>query len=77
MRGDYLFGPNFTVADAYLFAMLRWANAFDVRMQSEMFGYFERVALRPAVRRSLAEEGLPSSSVHSGEAIPRCAMAAV
>ena len=58
VREGYLFGCNFTVADAYLFAMLRWAAAFDVRMQSEMFNYFERVASRPAVRQSLLEEGL-------------------
>jgi glutathione S-transferase len=57
--GRYLFGPEFTVADAYLFAMLRWAVAFDVPMMSEMFGYFGQVASRAAVRRSLAEEGLP------------------
>ena len=58
--GDgYLFGERFTVADAYLFAMLRWAVAFDVPMQAEMFGYFERVAARDAVRTSLNEEGLP------------------
>jgi hypothetical protein len=28
-------------------------------MMSEMFGYFGQVASRAAVRRSLAEEGLP------------------
>jgi len=55
----YLFGPDFTVADAYLFAMLRWAVAFGVEMRSEKFAYFERIACRPAVHRSLKEEGLP------------------
>jgi len=68
MRGDYLFGPQFTVADAYLFAMLRWANTFDVRMQSEMFEYFERVASRPAVRQSLVEEGLSVPTARHAEA---------
>jgi glutathione S-transferase len=58
---DYLFGEAFGVADAYLFAMLRWANAFDVPMQSEMFRYFERVAARTAVHRALTEEGLAQS----------------
>lgn len=77
MRGEYLFGSKFTVADAYLFAMLRWANAFDVRMQSEMFGYSEHVALRPAVRQSLTEEGLPVPRAHNGETIPSNAMAAI
>jgi glutathione S-transferase len=54
----YLFGPRFTVADAYLFVMLRWAKAFGVRISPEMHGYFERVAERETVRRALAEEGL-------------------
>jgi glutathione S-transferase len=60
----YLFGPRFSVADAYLFVMLRWALAFEVPMRPEMIGYIGRVASRPAVRQSLAEEGLPISSVH-------------
>jgi glutathione S-transferase len=59
MREMYLFGPRFTVADAYLFAMLRWVQDFSIPMPPELFGYFERVAERPAVRRALTEEGLP------------------
>jgi glutathione S-transferase len=59
VREGFLFGPDFTVADAYLFAMLRWAVSFDVPMQPEMLDYFERVASRPTVRQSLLEEGLP------------------
>jgi glutathione S-transferase len=55
----YLFGPRFTVADAYLFVMLRWATAFGVPMPLELLGYFARVAERETVRRALAEEGLP------------------
>ena len=54
----YLFGPRFTVADAYLFVMLRWAKAFGVRMAPDLLGYFDRVAERDLVRRALAEEGL-------------------
>lgn len=69
----YLFGPRFTVADAYLFVMLRWAQAFDVPISPEMIGYFERIAERPAVRRALVEEGLfvplPSIDTSSNEAL--------
>jgi glutathione S-transferase len=65
--GGYLFGPGFTVADAYLFAMLRWAVSFDIPMQSEMFEYFGRVGARSAVRRSLAQEGLPDPVVFRAE----------
>jgi glutathione S-transferase len=58
LRELYLFGPRFTVADAYLFVMLRWALEFGVPVSAELMAYFERVAERPAVRRALAEEGL-------------------
>lgn len=59
IRELYLFGPRFTVADAYLFVMLRWALAFDVPIGPALTGYLERVAERPGVRRALVEEGLP------------------
>lgn len=61
IRELYLFGPRFTVADAYLFVMLRWAMAFGVRLSPELHGYFERVAERPTVRQALSEEGLPDA----------------
>jgi glutathione S-transferase len=54
----YLFGPRFTVADAYLFVMLRWTRAFGVRISPHLLGYFERVLERSAVRQALIEEGL-------------------
>lgn len=54
----YLFGPRFTVADAYLFVTLRWALHFGIDVPITLLGYFERVEARPAVRRALAEEGL-------------------
>lgn len=59
VRELYLFGPHFTVADAYLFAMLRWAVALKIPMQPQLIGYFERVAERPMVRKALTEESLP------------------
>lgn len=69
----YLFGPRFTVADAYLFVMLRWALAFGVRTPLELHAYFERVAERPTVRQALAEEALidplPSLNASSWEAL--------
>ena len=54
----YLFGTHFTVADAYLFVMLRWARRFNVRVSSHLLGYFERVLERSTVRQALAEEAL-------------------
>jgi len=35
MREMYLFGPRFTVADAYLFVMLRWAQDFSIPVPPE------------------------------------------
>jgi glutathione S-transferase len=58
IRELYLFGPRFTVADAYLFVMLRWAKEFALALPPGMDGYFARVMERPAVRQALAEEGL-------------------
>ena len=54
----YLFGPRFTVADAYLFVMLRWAKGFGVRIPPRLDGYFERIRGKSSVGRALAEEAL-------------------
>ena len=70
IRELYLFGPRFTTADAYLFAMLRWARDFDIPMPAELYGYFERVAERPAVRQALDEEGLVISTTVVRESNP-------
>jgi len=59
----YLFGPRFTVADAYLFVMLRWARAFGVPLSARLFGYFERVLEHASVRRAVAEEGLTEEAL--------------
>jgi len=58
VRELYLFGPRFTVADAYLFVLLRWARLCGVDIPLVLLGHFERVAERSAVRQALAEEGL-------------------
>ncbi|HTU09972.1 MAG TPA: glutathione binding-like protein [Allosphingosinicella sp.] len=66
----YLFGPRFTVADAYLFVMLRWAKAFDLDLPPALLGYFERVLERPTVRRALDEEGLAWEMRHAPLPVP-------
>ncbi|MET0588158.1 MAG: glutathione binding-like protein [Novosphingobium sp.] len=58
MAGTYLMGSRFTVADAYLFVMLRWAEGFDLPLSPRLLSYFELIAERPAVRQALKEEGL-------------------
>ena len=54
----YLFGSRFTVADAYLFVMLRWAKGFGVPLSPRLLGYFERIMERSTVRQALTEEAL-------------------
>lgn len=56
MQGPFLFEAGFSVADPYLFVMLRWAKGFALPMSPTLLDYFERVAERPAVQQALAEE---------------------
>ena len=66
----YLLGPRFTVADAYLFVMLRWARTFGVPLSASLDGYFERVLERSAVRQALTEEGLIEEAAESAPIPP-------
>jgi glutathione S-transferase len=57
---DYLMGKQFTVADGYLYTMLRWAdgNKMDLSGLKNLMAYKERVAARPKVQEALTREGL-------------------
>ena len=57
---DYLMGKQFTVADAYLFTMLSWADRmkFDLSAMPNLVAYKDRVAARPKVQEALTKEGL-------------------
>ncbi|MCO5131764.1 MAG: glutathione transferase GstA [Xanthobacteraceae bacterium] len=57
---DYLTGKTFTVADGYLYTMLRWADAmkFDLSNLKNLMAYKARVAARPQVQAALKSEGL-------------------
>jgi glutathione S-transferase len=57
---DYLMGKQFTVADGYLYTMLRWADAhkLDLSGLSNLMAYKARVAARPKVQEALTREGL-------------------
>lgn len=50
-RHTYLMGDSFTVADAYLFAVLNWmpALAIDLGAWPNIFAYVERITRRPSV----------------------------
>ncbi len=57
---DYLFGKQFTVADAYLFTVLNWTNfvGYDTVKWPVLQAFMARVASRPAVQATLKTEGL-------------------
>ena len=57
---DYLMGKQFSVADGYLYAMLRWADGhkFDLSGLKNLMAFKERVAARPKVQEALTREGL-------------------
>ena len=58
---DYLMGSQFTVADGYLFTILRWALAmkFDVAKEwPNLHAYMDRVGARPKVKEAMLAEGL-------------------
>ena len=56
---EYLMG-TFTVADAYLFTVLRWTPRLDIDLSNwpVLKDYMERMAARPAVKAAMKEEGL-------------------
>jgi glutathione S-transferase len=58
LRGDYLFGSEFSAADAYLYVMLRWGRAQELTLPPPLPAYFDRVHSRPSGRLALQHEGL-------------------
>jgi glutathione S-transferase len=56
----YLTGDKFTIADAYLFTILGWANLFKLDMSKwpALTDYAARIAARPAVKEAMKAEGL-------------------
>jgi glutathione S-transferase len=60
---EYLMGKQFTVADGYLFVMLRWAEGmkFDLTGLNNLLAYKDRIAARPKVQEALVKEGLKAA----------------
>ena len=56
----YLTGEQFTIADAYLFAVVNWVNfvGIDLAQWPKLQAFQARVAARPKVQEALAAEGL-------------------
>jgi glutathione S-transferase len=57
---QYLAGDKFTVADAYLFTVLRWSPRveIDIAKWPNLKAYVDRVAARPKVQEAMKAEGL-------------------
>jgi glutathione S-transferase len=55
---QYLMGEHFSVADAYLYVILRWARAkgVDTSTFGDLNAFFDRVDARPAVQEALKHE---------------------
>jgi glutathione S-transferase len=58
MKGDYLFGSQFTVADAYLFVMCLWAQKNGLTLPDPLPAFVARMKARPAVKLALEHEGV-------------------
>lgn len=59
--GPYALGENFTVVDAYLFAVLNWGGHFKVNLApyKKLSAFLNQMRARPAVAAALKQEGLP------------------
>ena len=59
-HGPFLMGPQFTVADAYLFTVANWTHflKIDLGQWPNLKAYVERVAARPKVQEALKAERL-------------------
>ena len=58
LEGEYLFGSGCSVADAYLYVMLRWARMQQLEAPAPLPAFALRMEARPAVRLALQHEGL-------------------
>jgi glutathione S-transferase len=58
MQGDFLFGPNVSVADCYLFVMLLWAQKNGLEAPGKLATFRDRMMDRPAARKAMTHEGL-------------------
>ena len=60
LRGPWVMGDAYTIADPYLFTLARWMelDGLDPHAFPRVLDHRDRMADRPAVRRALYSEGL-------------------
>lgn len=54
----YIAAPRITIADPYLFVMLRWASAHGIDVPANLAACHDRLRALPPVAQALSEEGL-------------------
>jgi glutathione S-transferase len=59
---DYLFGERPSVADFYLFVIMRWASKFDIAVPSQLLALRDLLEARPAVQEAMRAEGMGGPS---------------
>lgn len=57
-ENDYLIGKALTIADAYLFVMLSWANLMGIALPERLNQYATNLRKVPSVAAALSAEGL-------------------
>ena len=57
LGSNYLLGDGFTVADAYFFVMLQWANMLKLELPAQLTSLATRIGSRPAAQKALRAEG--------------------
>lgn len=57
---SYIMGTHFTLPDAYLFVILRWAvgKKLDLKNLTTLYAYFEQLKSRKSIAESLKQEAL-------------------
>ncbi len=58
LAGDYMLDDHFSVVDAFLYVMLRWAKMSKMEVSDRFTPYVERIEARPAVQAALRAERL-------------------
>ena len=58
LRGPWVIGDNYTIADPYLFTLAQWleADGVDTARIPRVIDHRERMLSRPSVRKAVAEE---------------------
>lgn len=59
LKGPFLTGENFTIADSYLFVVMNWLKLKKIELDlPKLWAFHARVGARPAVIKAMQAEGL-------------------